>query len=49
MNMIIAILMEIIYRGLNHFSVARQQGLAHDPIQYFAGPENSEDFLLIGK
>ena len=31
---------EMIYRGLYHFSVARQKGLATDPVKYFAAPEN---------
>ncbi len=26
----------MIYRGLDHFSVARQKGLASDPVKYFA-------------
>jgi hypothetical protein len=34
--------LEMIYRGLYHFSVARQKGLATDPIQYFAAPENQD-------
>jgi hypothetical protein len=33
---------EMIYRGLSHFSVARQNGLADDPIKYFAAPENQD-------
>ena len=28
--------LEMIYRGLNHFSVARQKGLATEPVKYFA-------------
>ena len=28
--------LEMIYRGLYHFSVARQKGLTDNPIQYFA-------------
>ena len=34
--------LEMIYRGLYHFSVARQKGLATDPIKYFAAPENRQ-------
>ena len=33
---------EIIYRGLNHFYVARQQGKATDPVKYFTSPENRD-------
>jgi hypothetical protein len=32
----------MIYRGLYHFYVARQQGLASDPVKYFAAPENRD-------
>jgi len=34
--------LEMIYRGLYHFSVARQKGLAYDPVKYFAAPENQD-------
>ncbi len=34
--------LEMIYRGLYHFSVARQKGLASDPVKYFAAPENQD-------
>ena len=34
--------LEMIYRGLYHFSVAHQKGLANDPIKYFAAPENQD-------
>ncbi len=34
--------LEMIYRGLNHFSVAHQKGLASDPVKYFAAPENQD-------
>jgi hypothetical protein len=37
-----AISLEMIYRGLYHFYVARQQGKATDPIEYFAAPENQD-------
>ena len=37
-----SISLEMIYRGLYHFSVARQKGLASDPVQYFAAPENRD-------
>ena len=32
----------MIYRGLYHFYVARQQGNATDLIKYFAAPENRD-------
>jgi hypothetical protein len=32
----------MIYRGLYHFSVARQKSKATDPIKYFAAPENQD-------
>lgn len=35
--------LEMIYRGLYHFSVARQKGLTDDPIQYFADPKNRDE------
>jgi hypothetical protein len=28
--------LEMIYRGLYHFSVAHQKGIATDPVKYFA-------------
>jgi Transposase DDE domain len=34
--------LEMIYRGLYHFSVAHQKGLANDPIKYFASPDNHD-------
>ncbi len=34
--------LEMIYRGLYHFSVARQKGLTDNPIQYFAAKENQD-------
>ena len=34
--------LEMIYRGLYHFSVAHQKGLADDPISYFTAPENQD-------
>ena len=34
--------LEMIYRGLYHFSVAAQKGLASDPVKYFAAPENQD-------
>ena len=37
-----AISLEMIYRGLYHFSVAHQKGQAQDPVQYFAAPENRD-------
>lgn len=33
--------LEMIYRGLYHFSVAYQKGLATDPVKYFAAPSRS--------
>ena len=34
--------LEMIYRGLYHFNVAYQQGLATDPVKYFASPKNQD-------
>lgn len=34
--------LEMIYRGLYHFSVAHQKGLTNDPIKYFAAAENRD-------
>ena len=34
--------LEMIDRGLYHFSVAHQKGLTDDPIQYFSAPENND-------
>ena len=34
--------LEMIYRGLYHFSVAHQKGKATDPVKYFASPENQD-------
>ncbi len=34
--------LEMIYRGLYHFAVARQKGLTNEPIKYFAAPENRD-------
>lgn len=34
--------LEMIYRGLYHFSVAQQKGQATDPIRYFAALENQD-------
>jgi hypothetical protein len=34
--------LEMVYRGLYHFSVARHKGLASDPVHYFAAPENQD-------
>ena len=34
--------LEMIYRGLYHFSVAHDKGNADDPIQYFAAKENQD-------
>jgi hypothetical protein len=32
----------MIYRGLYHFYVVRQKGLASDPVKYFAASENQD-------
>jgi len=32
--------LEMIYRGLYHFSVAQERGKADDPNKYFAAPES---------
>ena len=37
-----SISLEMIYRGLYHFYVAHQKGLAFDPVKYFAAPENRD-------
>jgi hypothetical protein len=34
--------LEMIYRGLYHFYVAHHKGLATNPIEYFAAPENRD-------
>ena len=34
--------LEMIYRGLYHFYVARKKGLATEPVKYFAAPENQD-------
>lgn len=34
--------LEMIYRGLYHFSVACQKGQATDPVKYFSAPENQD-------
>jgi hypothetical protein len=34
--------LEMIYRGLYHFYVAHQKGLASDPVKYFAQRENQD-------
>lgn len=34
--------LEMIYRGMYHFSVAYKKGLASDPVKYFAAPENQD-------
>ena len=34
--------LEMIYRGLYHFQVAHQKGLATDPVSYFAAPQNRD-------
>lgn len=34
--------LEMLMRGLYHFSVARQRGLADDPVKFFAAPENQD-------
>lgn len=37
-----SISLEMIYRGLYHFSVAHHKGKATDPVKYFAAPENQD-------
>jgi hypothetical protein len=37
-----SISLEMIYRGLYHFSVAHQKAKATDPVKYFAAPENQD-------
>jgi hypothetical protein len=37
-----SISLEMIYRGLYHFYVAHQKGLASDLVKYFAAPENRD-------
>jgi hypothetical protein len=34
--------LEMLVRGLYHFSVAYQKGLVQDPVKYFAAPENQD-------
>lgn len=34
--------LEMVYRGLYHFTVARQKGQASDPVAYLAAPEQSD-------
>ena len=34
--------LEMIYRGLDHFSLAHQKGLTDAPIKYFAAPKNRD-------
>jgi len=34
--------LEMLYRGLYHFTTAFDKGKAHDPIAYFAAPENQD-------
>jgi Transposase DDE domain len=34
--------LEMLYRGLYHFGVARNKGVASDPVAYFAAPENKD-------
>ena len=37
-----SISLEMIYRGLYHFSVAHQKGLTDNPLKYFTAPENQD-------
>lgn len=37
-----SISLEMIYRGLYHFSVAHQKGQVTDPVKYFAAPQNQD-------
>jgi hypothetical protein len=34
--------LEMLDRGLYHFSVAHQKGIATNPVKYFATPENQD-------
>ena len=34
--------LEMIYRGMYHFSVAYEKGLVTDPIKYFTDPQNRD-------
>jgi len=34
--------LEMIYRGMYHFSVAYEKGLAFDMVKYFSAPENRD-------
>ncbi len=34
--------LEMVYRGLYHFSVAYDTGIATEPVKYFAAPENQD-------
>ena len=34
--------LEMVYRGLYHFTVAHQQGQASDPVAYLAAPEQAD-------
>jgi len=34
--------LEMLYRGMYHFSVAYEKGLAQDPVKYFAAAENRD-------
>ena len=34
--------LEMLFRGLYHFTVAHAQGKARDPVAYFAAPENAD-------
>lgn len=34
--------LEMLFRGLYHFTQARHQGNASDPITYFADPQNQD-------
>ena len=38
--------LEMLYRGLYHFSVAYNKGQASHPVSYFAAPENQDLSVL---
>jgi hypothetical protein len=38
--------LDMIYRGLYHFSLAYQKGRTTDPVKYFAAPENQDLGIL---
>jgi hypothetical protein len=41
-TLLTSISLEMIYRSLDHFSVAQQKGQVTDPVRYFAQQENQD-------